>query len=85
MEKFESKFEAAKIPEFYNFYFDYLRIKKEIAQAKSSIKRKLLTQYLIRWCYTETTRILQPRFKQHNSNYTAKCCPPNSITKLDIR
>ncbi len=39
MEKFKSKFEAAKIPEFYNFYFDYIAVKKEIAQAKLNINR----------------------------------------------
>lgn len=37
MENFESKFESSKIPEFYNFYFDYRRIKDEIQIAKSNI------------------------------------------------
>lgn len=41
MKQFESKFEASKIPEFYNLYFDYRRIKREIAVTKVNIKSKL--------------------------------------------
>jgi len=37
MDNFEAKYEASKIPEFYNFYFDYRRIKDEIHYAKLNI------------------------------------------------
>ena len=30
MKNFEQKFESAKIPEYYNFYFNYRKIKQEI-------------------------------------------------------
>jgi hypothetical protein len=40
MKKFESKFEAQKIPEFYNLYFNYKRIKAVLALAKDKIVRK---------------------------------------------
>lgn len=40
MKKFESKFEAQKIPEFYNLYFNYKRIKAVLAVGKEKIIRK---------------------------------------------
>ena len=40
MEQFEPKYEAQKIPEFYQFYFNYQTIKAEIARNKNNIKRK---------------------------------------------
>ena len=34
MEKFEAQYEAQKIPEFYNSYFNYQAVKQQIKQAK---------------------------------------------------
>ena len=47
MKKFEERFEAAKIPEFYNFYFDYRKIKDEIRVAKTNIQSKLMNSHLL--------------------------------------
>ncbi len=41
MENFEPKYEAQKIPELYNLYFNYQAIKEVIAQTKSKIKGNL--------------------------------------------
>ena len=40
MQDFEPKYEAQKIPELYNLYFDYQAIKRIIKDAKTDIKGK---------------------------------------------
>ena len=44
MEHFEVKFEEQKIPEWYDFYFDYKYLKTLIASTKLKIKCKHITQ-----------------------------------------
>ena len=40
MQKFESKYEGQKIPEWYSKYFDYQKIKSVIKEVKDAIKGK---------------------------------------------
>ena len=40
MQDFEPKYEAQKIPELYNLYFDYQAMKRIIKDAKTDIKGK---------------------------------------------
>lgn len=46
MQQFEIKFEGQKIPEWYNLYFDYQKIKRVLAEGKKNIKG-MPTQLLI--------------------------------------
>ena len=66
MEHFEVKFEEQKIPEWYDFYFDYKYLKTLIASTKLKIKCKYITQsnFLFRGCRHETTRILRPKLQR---------------------
>lgn len=40
MKAFELKYEGQKIPEWYELYFDYKRVKEVINEHKKKIKRK---------------------------------------------
>ena len=47
MDNFSQNFEAAKIPEFYEFYFNYNKVKDKIKQFKESKEPKLHGFYTV--------------------------------------